>query len=418
MDRPNRGWRQRAWRLGLALLVTAAVAGCGGAAATPSARSSAAPDHGRRLVQAGCNAAAAVAPPLPSVRTAMVHMDGEPFGIAVTADGRWAFVGETRGALAVFSDTAFAPRLVRTIAMPRRALGDALTDDGRYLLVADGDDGATVVSVAGAQTDASHAVLGTLQAPGQPAQPGHIGGGAIEVTSSPNGDYVFVSVEYSDEVAVYDLKLALADDFHTSGYIGSVPLGGAVVGMAGSPDGRWLYATSEVAAGAHTAAGEGTLSVISLAKAESDPARAVVATVAADCQPVRVAVSADGATVWVTARASNKLLAFSAAKLRSDPSHALLASASVGIAPVGLAMVDGGRRVVVGDSNRYVGATSPSTLTIVNTPAALAHRPADLGTIPAGSFPREMALEPNGRTLLVGNRDSGQLEAVYVAMLP
>jgi hypothetical protein len=78
MDRPNRGWRQRAWRLGLALLVTAAVAGCGGAAATPSARSSAAPDHGRRLVQAGCNAAAAVAPPLPSVRTAVVHMDDTP----------------------------------------------------------------------------------------------------------------------------------------------------------------------------------------------------------------------------------------------------------------------------------------------------------------------------------------------------
>jgi hypothetical protein len=48
---------------------------------------------------------------------------------------------------------------------------------------------------------------------------------------------------------------------------------------------------------------------------------------------------------------------------------------------LGLALVDGGRRVVVGDSNRYVGATSASTLTIVNTPAALAHRPADLGTI-------------------------------------
>jgi hypothetical protein len=41
-----------------------------------------------------------------------------------------------------------------------------------------------------------------------------------------------------------------------------------------------------------------------------------------------------------------------------------------------------------------------------------------LGTLLAGGFPREMSLEGNGRTLLIGNFESGQLEAVNVAALP
>ena len=35
-----------------------------------------------------------------------------------------------------------------------------------------------------------------------------------------------------------------------------------------------------------------------------------------------------------------------------------------------------------------------------------------------GRPPRQFALEPNGKTLLVTNTDSGELEAVNVAQLP
>ena len=48
----------------------------------------------------------------------------------------------------------------------------------------------------------------------------------------------------------------------------------------------------------------------------------------------------------------------------------------------------------------------------------MAAGPALLGYLPAGGFPREMALEPDGRTLLVTNYSSGQLEVVGVADLP
>ena len=70
---------------------------------------------------------------------------------------------------------------------------------------------------------------------------------------------------------------------------------------------------------------------------------------------------------------------------------------------------------VLTHDGRASGATS--SLGVVDVAAALAGRPALLGYLPAG-FPREMALEPDGRTLLVANYSSGQLEAVGVADLP
>lgn len=127
-------------------------------------------------------------------------------------------------------------------------------------------------------------------------------------------------------------------------------------------------------------------------------------------------VSSDGRVVWVTARASDSLLAFSAAKLTSDPSQALVAVVRVGEAPVGLALVRGGSRIIVADSNRFGAAEAHSALTAVNVAAALAHQPAVLGTIPAGSFPREMSLD--GQTLLVGNFASAQLETVNLSTIP
>lgn len=112
------------------------------------------------------------------------------------------------------------------------------------------------------------------------------------------------------------------------------------------------------------------------------------------------------------------LLGFSASRLRGDPAHSLIARVEVGEAPVGLALVDAGQRVVVADSNRFAQGGATSSLAVVNVAAALAHQPALAGYLPAGGFPRQMALEPDGRTLLVTNFSSQQLETVNVTNLP
>jgi hypothetical protein len=94
---------------------------------------------------------------------------------------------------------------------------------------------------------------------------------------------------------------------------------------------------------------QGTLTVISLQRAETDPSASVAATVMAGCNPVRVITSADGREVWVTARESDDLLCFSAAALPDDPARALVAPLSPSLP----ARVPGGGFMIVGQSGRY-----------------------------------------------------------------
>jgi DNA-binding beta-propeller fold protein YncE len=134
-------------------------------------------------------------------------------------------------------------------------------------------------------------------------------------------------------------------------------------------------------------------------------------------QPVRVVTAADGTEVWVTARGSDDLLCFSAARLADDPARALVAVARVGAEPVGLAAVRGGTLLVVADSNRFAASGERAALSVVSVSAALAGRPAIVGDISTGLFPRDMALSPDG-TLLVSDYASQHVQAIATANLP
>jgi hypothetical protein len=195
-----------------------------------------------------------------------------------------------------------------------------------------------------------------------------------------------------------------------------VRLGVSPIGVTMSRDGQWLYVTTQKR---DRQADQGALSVISVRRAESDPARSVRSTAPAGCDPGRVITT--GPTVWVTARASNALLAFSAGRLLSDPGRALIAKVRVGQAPIGLTMLPGGQRILVANSGLHqatqIPQASQASLAVINAPAALAGRPALVGVIGAGVLPREFAVEPGGRTALVTNSASHQLEAVNVSQL-
>lgn len=342
------------------------------------------------------------------VSTAAVRTPGGPNGVVSTSDGRWSFAWLSTGKLAVFSDQRFAPVLVHQVALATSlgVSGEALTSDGRYLLAATGD-GAAVVNVARAESGSRSAVLGSLS--GGISNPSLANSFAINVVISADGDFAFVTIEYADEVAVFNLHDALDHDFRGSSLVGTIPINGAAVGLALSPDGRWLYVTSERSGGQTD---PGAITVVSAAQAEEVPAKAVVSTVTAGaCGTVRDAVSPDGRTLWITARDSNELLAFSTAKLRSAPTHARLAVVTVGKSPVGLALLDGGQRVVTADE-------LSNGLSVISASAALSGKPALLGTIATGATPRDLSVEPNGTTLLVTDRQAQALEAVNVGHLP
>ncbi len=282
-------------------------------------------------------------------------------------------------------------------------LGMVLSPNGRELVAA-GGSGASIFSVSRieqASSTPSSWRVGTFRSQGQ---------GAIEAIVSPDGQYVFVSLEDSDELAVFNLKRAERSGFGNADLVGYVPMGVAPVGMAISPDGRYVYATSEAATETGT---EGTLTTIDLRRAEEQPSRSVISTVSSGCSPVRVV--ATSSSVYVTARESNQLLVFSAPDLVSHPASALIDRVQVGEAPVGLALVNHHKTVVVADSNRFNANGATSNLAVV----AAAGRSLQLaGYVVAGDFPRDMAVSPDGMTVVISDYGSGELEEVDVGTLP
>ena len=82
-----------------------------------------------------------------------------------------------------------------------------MTPDGRYLLVA-GNPGAYVLSAQRLEQGLPRPVVGVLAIPNE-----LVGGEPIEVITSPDGRYAFVSVEDSDEIAVFDLHAAITHGF-------------------------------------------------------------------------------------------------------------------------------------------------------------------------------------------------------------
>jgi DNA-binding beta-propeller fold protein YncE len=399
---------------GLAAVVTASVivvlAGC--ASIVP-------PHRAPVALSVGCSTAVVAGSLLPTPRPVIASVPGSPTAVVGTADGRWAFAslstvsvpGTIHGAIAVLALGRKAPRLVRTVMLPLSltgAYGMAMTRGG--LLLVAGYTATAVFSVRALEDGGRDQLVGILR---------DAGTGQFEVTVSGDDRYVFVTDETTGGLSVFDLATALRHGFSAAGVaVRIVPLAPGAVGLAMSPDGKRLYVSTYGSYGPH-----GQLWALDTARAEAGARRgAVLAHVAAGCQPVRVAVSPDGRTVWVTALQSNALLGFSAADLLGDPSRALRAVVRVGSEPVGLVLVDHGHLALVGNSNRGLvpgtGTYVPQTVSVINTVAALRHRSAVLGAVSAGLFPRDLTLDQATGQVLLGNYDSGTVEEFPVPTAP
>ena len=359
-----------------------------------------------------CSASVADAPTLANVQTHFVSGLQSPFGVAFGPHSDNVFVDSVPSGFAsnaasmVVKYTTTSSGLVRgrvgTVA-GQPLIGLAASPNGRDLVAA-GGSGATVLSLVRMEQPSSPPsswARGTLSSDGRDA---------IEAVVSPDDSTTFVTLEGSHEMAVFNLSRAERSGFGPPDLVGYVPLGQLPVGMAISPNGHYLYVTSETATPTER---EGTLTTIDLRRAEQEPSHSIISTVWAGCGPVRVVAS--GASVYVTARESDQVLQFSATDLASHAATALTAHVEVGAAPVGLSLVDHDRLLVVSDSNRFgLGATSNLAVVSTNDTASLGL----LGYVKAGGFPRDMAVSGDGKNLVVSNYGSGQVEDVLVATLP
>ncbi|WHZ20862.1 MAG: hypothetical protein OJF55_003011 [Rhodanobacteraceae bacterium] len=355
------------------------------------------------------SAAYGAACPAPA-NASSVALPEHPFGMAVSTDGCWMFVamaGKPGGAIAVLHDENGSFSIKQTVKLRGDGDGEALTHDGKLLFVAEGRDVAAF-DVADLEQASANPLIGYLKT-GRDT-------GAVYVITNLDDSLLFVSEEHSRSLGVYDLRKWSADGFRGDPLIGSVPTAWAPVGLALSPDGRWLYVTSQVAlpqwgfpstckpeARVEREHSQGLLERVDIAEAAAHPDRSVAGGVQAGCNPVRVAVSPDGAWLWVTARDSNALLRIPASSLTSK-SDITVSSFDVGGSPVGVAVRPDGDQVWVALSNRFAKAGHDNKgrelvgLIGTNNPDASVNTVSE----PAAGFPRELMFLPDGATLAVG----------------
>jgi DNA-binding beta-propeller fold protein YncE len=362
------------------------------------------------LTAPGCRTVVAKAPAVTKARTESVAVGDQPFAVTTTADGKYTFVSRKDAVVVLASHGGLAPAVDHVISVPGVGHGAVLTHDGKYLLTVV-NSGAVVLDVAAAERGSSGAVVGTLTS--------SYGDGAFGVAISPDDQYAFVTLQNSAALAVFNLKTALSRGFGSADVVGKIGLGQQPAGLGLSTDNRWLYAASDNT-NATSHATNGMVTVIDLARAETNPAKAVKTTVPAGCAPVRVIASADGQTIWVTSRDSDALLGFSAAKMVSDPAHALEAQVDVGTAPIGetFAGTGGQTRILVADSNLNSTPGAVANVAVVDPAKALRRVPSLLGYVSTGKIPRQFTIQPGGKTALVTNTGSGQLQAIDLGTLP
>ena len=275
---------------------------------------------------------------------ATVALSGRPFASEPSADGCWLFVSLTsegggRGGIAVLHNEVARFVVQRTVPFENGATGLALSHDGSRLFAASGDS-VRVFDVAKLETADAKPEVGRV--------PEGAGASTIYVALSIDHHLLFASDEGAARITVSDVQRGEREGFGVRTVIGRIPQGLAPVGLVLSPDGARLYATSQQAGsspafpvrcrpeggGGGPEHSEGALSVIDVAKAAVAPPHALLAALPAGCNPVRVALSADGKTAWVTARGENALYAITFAD-PAVPARATRLKQAVGDSPVG-----------------------------------------------------------------------------------
>lgn len=374
---------------------------------------------------------------------AVIELPGNPFQAIPSADGCHVFVslvgpvepgdprrppqpGAPNGGVAVVSRVGVEPSLTSVVTLEGSPYGMVLTHDGRLLIVASDDRVAFIDSVA-LTANSPNAILGYLNdAPMA---------GRVYANVTPDDRWLFLSDESARTISVVDLRKARASGFNASAVVGQIPVGRAPIALTFSEDHRFLYSTSQVAPsaygwppvcsppaseiarqGPHYA--EGAILIVDVARATHDPVNAVIGAVPAGCNPVRLVTSPNGDIAYVSARTDSMVLAFDTRKLLDDPAHALIGRIPVGDAPVGMAVFDEGARLAVTNSNRFGDSNAAQSLTIIDTNKISNGKDAILGSVPAGVFPRELSVTENQRALLLTNFGSKTLAVIDIARLP
>ena len=376
-----------------------------------------------------------------------VHFQGNPFDVVVSRDSQWIFVSlqgngaERTQGIAVLRAQEGRIKLQHIVRMGHSPCGLILTHDGK-LLIAAAQDYVVFFSVDRLITGESGAAFQWVS-DGAKA-------GSICVNVTDDDKTLFVSDEFTRTISVMNLdvirslgydsaanfKRLSSQEGASQAIVGKIPVGGSPVALTFSSDQRLLYTTSEVAppdlkwprvikqenpprGQTPRMQPEGAVIVVDVAKAKTDAKNSVVSHIPAGGSPVRLALAPAGDRLFVAARNSNAVLVFDTTKFITDPAHAKVATIAVGKSPVPIVLIENGKMAIVGNSNRYgPDAAKASTLSVLDTAKIGTMNSPVIASIPAGAYPRNFCLSPDGRTLFLTNFVSDSLQVMDVSSLP
>lgn len=326
----------------------------------------------------------------------LIKLEGHPFAVEPTSDNCHLFVSfqtPKSGMVAVLVNDGGKFRLVRTFNTSMKVGGRMdLSHDGRLLAVA-GYDKVTLFDANALIEGRSNPQIASFEDGGR---------AAISAQFSYSDANLFVSEEQNATILVLSVP-KMVEGNRKQAIIGRIPVANGPVGLALSPDGGHLFATAETMGGAGPCVesgggshAEGALFEIDARKAIADPPGSVLTGIEAGCDPVRVVVSADGHSLWVSERGSNRVLGIDPTVLLSSGSHPQTLI-DVGKSPIGLAIRRDGSQLWVANSDRF--DSREGSITVI-APAAVASAQI-YGTYEVGHFPRDIRFMPDGKTLVL-----------------
>jgi DNA-binding beta-propeller fold protein YncE len=355
--------------------------------------------------------------PLP-LHPLMVATLGRTCALLVTlSDGQ----EPAKGAIAVLKPERGKLAVASLLNVPTEPVGVVLTADESVVVVAGGSR-IYFVDLGELLAGQTGAILGVTEY--------DRGAGTVSLALSRDERVLFASDEEAGTVTLIDFSAARASRFSSTPVLGRIPVDWGPTVLKMTADGKHVLLPVEAVRrqfkppilcaghpGGEAVNPVGAILSIDVAQASALPVGFAPSRSYAGCSPVRMELSKDGKTAFVTNREENLLRIMDAAKILHGEPDAVVAKVPVGPAPIGIALVDHDRLALVSDSNRWATEQKPQTIEVVDVAGDHRHEPVILGKIPVGVFPRDLAVSRDGRTVIVSNFGSNTLTLLDVSKL-
>lgn len=355
-----------------------------------------------------------------------VDLPGAPMGVVPSRDGKAVYVAlnatnpSQMNGVAVLHCNSGRYSVARVYRLESQPTVLALTHDEKTLVVPD-DNYIAFLDTKMLEDSSADPLAGYVEdIPGDDS-------GAVYAAVSPDDRYALIAEEQSGMLTVIDLSRIRAKPAGRDAIAAEFLIGNAPVALVYSKDGIHVFATVQIAlnrtkweqhcnpesgSASDPKEREGAVVVLDAARLVSDKEKSIVAYVPAGCHPVRAALTPDGNALWVSARKSNLAIAFDTAALVRAAPDARIGQVTVGPAPVPIVVSASGKHVLVGNSNRFNGANTDSSIDIIDAKQRVV-----VGHLKTGAFPRQFARSADGSTIFLSNYGSSSLSVIDATSL-